>query len=107
MAKTTNRRESHYQSVGWVPGTELQAEMVEWGHLQTPEKGLGSPIAAKGVFPQEISASLATLPRPAPKPWPTSPEPGSAHPSHGKHIPVTSLILNEVPALGSQPATQP
>lgn len=83
-----------------MPGTELQAEMGEWGNLQTPEERLGSPIAPKGVFPQEISVSLATLPQPAPKPWPTSPGPGSAHPSHRKHIPVTSLVLSEVPALG-------
>ena len=105
MAKTTKKGKVTVTEC-WL-GTELQAEMGEWGHLPTPEERLGSPIAPKGVFPQEISASMATLSQPAPKPWPTSPEPGSAYPSHRKHIPVTSLVLNEVPALGSQPATQP
>lgn len=67
-------------------------------------------LAPKGIFPQETHRLLSLTC------WLTSPagslcweqvsaaEPSSVHPSHRKRISVTSLVLKEVQALGSQPA---
>lgn len=110
----------------WASGQDLDIRSSDLGHLQgwvdgdncrLQMEGLGHPTP-QGHFPSGNSPSalpdlLAHLTC-----WLTSPagslcweqvsaaEPSSVHPSYRKRISVTSLVLKEVPALGSQPAVQ-